>query len=68
MNLPNRIRANIRFLIEARGYTYSELGLGSRQDICHVLSGKRGLSLSRVDEFAARLGVDVADLCREPNR
>jgi antitoxin component HigA of HigAB toxin-antitoxin module len=67
VNLSDRIRANIRHLIEARGYTYSELGLGSRQDVCHVLSGSRGLSLKRVDAFAKSLGVDVVDLCREPS-
>lgn len=32
------------------------------------VNGECGLSLSRVDEFAARLGVDVADLCREPSK
>lgn len=65
MNLHDRIRANIATLLEARGYTYGDLGWPYNY-VCDVVRGKRGLSLSRVDEFAARLGVDVAELCKEP--
>jgi antitoxin component HigA of HigAB toxin-antitoxin module len=66
MSLADRIRANIRHLIEARGYTYSDLGW-PRQYVYHVLSGERGLSLERVEEFARRLRVDPAELFRGPS-
>ena len=63
-SLIDTVRANIRHLIEARGYTYSDLGW-PRHYVSHVLNGKYGLSLARVEEFAARLKVDPVELFRE---
>lgn len=63
MNLSDRVRANIALLMEARGYTYSDLGW-PRNYVGDVIHGRRGLSDKRKDEFAAKLGVDVSDLCR----
>lgn len=63
MNLSDRVRANIAYLLEARGYTYSDLGW-PRNYVGDVIHGRRGLSTARIDEFAARLGVDVAEICQ----
>lgn len=61
MNLSDRVRANIALLMEARGYTYSDLGW-PRNYVGDVIHGRRGLSLARTDEFAARLKVDPCEL------
>jgi hypothetical protein len=65
VNLSDRVRANIAYLMEARGYTYSDLGW-PRNYVGDVIHGRRGLSDARKDEFAARLGVDVSELTKEP--
>jgi len=62
VNLLDRVRANMRHLLEAKGWTYGDLGF-PRQYVCHFLRGDYGASASRLDEFAAAFGVDVAELC-----
>jgi len=66
VNLSDRVRANVRLLLEAKGMTYSDLGM-HRQSVWNMLSGRRGFSCARIDEFAAALKVDVADLCVDPS-
>lgn len=63
MNLSARIRANVRFFLEAKGLTYADLGWPAHY-VSHVLTGKYGLSEKRIQEFADRLHVDVAELCK----
>lgn len=62
MNLSDRVRANVRLLLEAKGMTYSDLGW-PRQDVFGMLSGRRGFSCERIQAMADRLRVDVAELC-----
>lgn len=61
MNLSDRVRANIRYLLEAQGKTYGELGW-HRNYVSDVVNGRRHPSPARIDEFAARLKVDVSEL------
>lgn len=63
-SLLDTVRANIRRLMEAKGYTSTDLDW-PRHYVSHVLSGKYGLSLARIEEFAARLHVDPLELFRE---
>ncbi len=69
MNLSDRVRANVLHLLEAKGWTYSDLGW-DRRYVGHMLADKtenrKGFSAARIDEFAARLKVDVSELCRMP--
>lgn len=65
MNLSDRVRYNIRFFLEAQGKTYGEIGF-HRTYVSDVIHGRRHPSPSRIDEFAARLKVDVSELCRMP--
>lgn len=69
MNLSDRVRANVLHLLEAKRWTYSDLGW-DRRYVGHMLSDKgknrRGFSAARIQEFADRLGVDVSDLCARP--
>lgn len=65
MNLSDRVRANVLHLLEAKGWTYSDLGW-DRRYVSHVLRGDKGFTTDRIDEFAARLGVDVSILCARP--
>lgn len=64
MNLSDRIRANIRYFLEAQGKSYGDLGW-PKNYVSDVVNGVCGLSTARVQEFADRLHVNVADLCRE---
>lgn len=61
MILSDRVRANVRLLLEAKGMTYSDLGI-HRQSVWNMLAGRRGFSCSRIDDFAAALKVDVSEL------
>ena len=64
MNLSDRVRANVRFFLEAKGMTYSDLGM-HRQSVWNMLNGRLGFSCARIQEFADRFHVDVAELCVE---
>lgn len=61
MNLSDRVRANVRLLLEAKRMTYSDLGT-HKQTVWNILSGRQGFSCSRIDDFAAALKVDVSEL------
>lgn len=65
MNLSERVRANIRRLIEAHGWAYGDLGW-PRNYVSDVVNGVCGVSLERLQEFADRLRCDPADLCVPP--
>lgn len=65
MTLSDRVRANVLHLLEAKGWTYSDLGW-DRRYVGHMLRGDKGFSADRIDEFAARLKVDVSELCKIP--
>jgi len=71
VNLSDRVRANVLHLLEAKGWTYSDLGW-DRRYVGHMLSDRgrnqKGFSLSRVEEFAARLHVDPIELLKEPKQ
>lgn len=72
MNLSDRVRANVLYFLEAKGWSYSDLGREfsrplDRRYVGHMLKGDKGFSASRIDEFAAAFGVDVADLARHPD-
>lgn len=65
VNLADRVRANVRHLLEAKGWAYSDLGW-PRHYVSHVLTGEYGLSTARIQEFADRLKCDVSELTKEP--
>lgn len=66
MNLSDRVRANVLYFLEAKGMTYAELGF-DRRYVGHMLRDGKGFSSRRIDDFAAALRVDVADLARHPD-
>lgn len=73
MNLSDRVRANVLHLLEAKRWSYSDLGREfdrplDRRYVGHMLRGDKGFSAARIDEFAAAFGVDVSELCKEPPR
>lgn len=72
MNLSDRVRANVLHLLEAKGWSYSDLGRElnpsrplDRRYVGHMMRGDKGFSAARIDEFAAAFGVDVMELARE---
>lgn len=65
MNLSDRVRANVLHLLEAKAMIYSDLGW-DRRYVGHMLRGDKGFSADRIDDFAAALHVDVAELCKIP--
>ena len=54
----------IRMVMEARGYTQSDLAsvLGSRSRASEILSGRRSLSLDHVRSLAQHWGLPIASL------
>jgi hypothetical protein len=76
VNLSDRVRANVLHFMEAKGWTYADLGReldppANRRYVWHMLADRskhgKGFSASRIDEFALAFGVDVGLLCREPS-
>jgi len=74
VNLSDRVRANVLYFLEAKGWTYADLGREfdppvDRRYVRHMLADKtkhrKGFSASRIDGFAAAFGVDVSELCKE---
>jgi hypothetical protein len=68
VNLSDRVRANVLFFLEAKSWTYNDLGREfdrplDRRYVGHMLRGDKGFSASRIDDFAAAFGVDVSELC-----
>ena len=65
MHLSDRVRSNVRLILEAKAMSYSDLGW-DRRYVGHMLRGDKGFSAERIQDFADALNVDVSLLCVRP--